>query len=295
MQRLGPAEHRGERLQGDPDQVDLGLLGGQLNPGGLGVEAQHHRPWLGRAEPFLHQPGPDPPGGPELRHLLQQRGPGDEEERQPRRDLVHRQPGGQRRLEVGDPVGQGEGHLLRRRRPGLGHVIAGDRDGVPARQVLPAVRERVADQAQRGLRRVDVGAAGDVLLEHVVLDRAAQPRRLDALLLGHQLVEQQQHRGRRVDGHRGGDLVQRDAREQPPHVLQRVDRHPDLADLAGGSRRIGVIAHLGGQVEGHRQSGGAVGDQLQIPGVGLRRRAEPRVLPHGPGPGDIHRRVDARG
>ena len=44
-----------------------------------------------------------------------------------------------------------------------------------------------------GLRRVDVGAAGDVLLEHVVLDRAGQRRRVDALLLGDQLVEQQQH------------------------------------------------------------------------------------------------------
>ena len=105
-----------------------------------------------RAEPVPHQPGPDPPGGPELGHLLQQRGPG----RRRRTtaagaNVVDRQPGRQRRLDVGDPVGQGEGDLLRRRRPGLGHVVAGDRDGVPARQVLPAVGERVADQAQRRL------------------------------------------------------------------------------------------------------------------------------------------------
>ena len=88
-----------------------------------------------------------------------------------------------------------------------------------------------------GCRRIDVGAAGDVLLEHVVLDRAGQARRVDALLLGDQLVEQQQHRGRGVDGHRGRHLAQRDAAEQHPHVVDRVDRDPDLADLAGGQRR----------------------------------------------------------
>jgi hypothetical protein len=42
-------------------------------------------------------------------------------------------------------------------------------------------------------RRVDVGAAGDVLLEHVVLDRAGELVAADALLLRHQGVEQQQH------------------------------------------------------------------------------------------------------
>ena len=46
------------------------------------------------------------------------------------------------------------------------------------------------------LRRVDVGAAGDVLLEHVVLDRAGELVAGDALLLGDELVEQQQHRRR---------------------------------------------------------------------------------------------------
>ena len=53
-----------------------------------------------------------------------------------------------------------------------------------------------ATRRSDGLRRVDVGAAGDVLLEHVVLDRPGERARGDALLLRDQLVEQQQHRRR---------------------------------------------------------------------------------------------------
>ena len=33
---------------------------------------------------------------------------------------------------------------------------------------------------------------------------------------------------------------------------------PDLADLAGRDRRVGVVAHLGGQVEGDRKARGPV-------------------------------------
>ena len=93
------------------------------------------------------------------------------------REVVDGQPGGERGPHVRDPVGQRERDLLRGRRPGLGHVVAGDRDRVPLRNLGPAVGERVGDQPQRRLRRVDVGAAGDVLLEDVVLDRAVERRR----------------------------------------------------------------------------------------------------------------------
>ena len=77
----------------------------------------------------------------------------------------------------------------------------------------------------------------------------------DALLLGDQLVEQQQDRRRRVDRHRRRDLVERDAGEQHAHVVDRVDGHADLADLALGPRVVGVVAHLRRQVEGARQAG----------------------------------------
>ena len=137
---------------------------------------------------------------------------------------------------------------------------------------------------QRRPRQVDVGAAGDVLLEHVVLDRAGQRRRIDPLLLPDQLVEEQQHGRRGVDGHRGRDLVEGDALEQPAHVGQGIDGHPDLADLARGHRVVGVVAHLGGQVEGDAEPGLAVLEQVAEAGVGLGGRPEAGVLAHRPGP-----------
>ena len=78
--------------------------------------------------------------------------------------------------------------------------------------------------------------------------------RLDALLLADDLVEQQQHRGGRVDRHRRRDLVERDAVEGGPHVVDRVDGDAGAADLAEAARVVGVQAELGRQVEGHRQA-----------------------------------------
>ena len=60
-----------------------------------------------------------------------------------------------------------------------------------------------------------------------------------ALALADELVEQHQQRRRSVDRHRRRHLVERDAVEQDAHVLDRVDRDADLADLAtarSGSR-----------------------------------------------------------
>ena len=74
---------------------------------------------------------------------------------------------------VADRVGQRVGQLLDGRRPGLAHVVAADRDRVPAGQLAGAELEDVGDQPHRRPGRVDVRPAGDVLLEDVVLGRAA--------------------------------------------------------------------------------------------------------------------------
>ena len=108
--------------------------------------------------------------------------------------------------------------------PGLAHVVAADRDRVPLRDALAAVGEQIRDEAHRGLRWVDVGPSGRVLLQQVVLHRPREPRGLDAPLLGHELVQEQQDRRGGVDRHRRRDPVERDALEQQGHVLDRVDR-----------------------------------------------------------------------
>jgi hypothetical protein len=56
----------------------------------------------------------------------------------------------QRLLDVGDPVGDGEGQLLDRRRAGLADVVAADADRVPARQLARAPLDRVDEPAIDG-------------------------------------------------------------------------------------------------------------------------------------------------
>ncbi len=58
---------------------------------------------------------------------------------------------------------------------------------------------------------------------------------------------------------------------------------------------VGIIADLGGQVEGHAQAGLAFLEQIEIPLVGLFRRGEPGVLAHGPEASAVHGRLDAAG
>ena len=207
-------------------------------------------------------------------------------------DVQSRGAGG---FDVGDGVGERERHFLHRRRAGFADVVAADRDRVPLRHLALAEREDVGDDAQRRFRRVDVGAARDVLLEDVVLNRARQARRARALAPGHGDVERQQDDGRRVDGHRRRDAIERDAVEQRRHVLDRVDRHADAADLAGGERVIGVVADLRRQIEGDAQAADALREQVAIAAVRLRGRPEARVLAHRPEPAAIHGRLDAAG
>ena len=114
-----------------------------------------------------------------------------------------------------------------------------------------------------------------------------------ALLLADQLVEQQQHRRRRVDRHRRGHLVERDAVEHAAHVVDRVDRHAGAPHLALAERVVRVAAELGGQVEGHREAGGAVLDQVVEALVGLLRAGVARVLAHRPRAAAVHVRVHA--
>ena len=110
-------------------------------------------------------------------------------------------------------------------------MVAGNRDCVPAGNLSLAVLEDVRNQPQRLRGRVDVSPAGDVFLEYVVLNGSGQRRPWDPVALTDQLVHQQERRCRCVDGHRRRDLVERDPVEEDLHVVDRVDRDPDLADF----------------------------------------------------------------
>ena len=108
-------------------------------------------------------------------------------------------------------------------------------------------------------------------------------------------VEGEQDDRRRVDRHRGGHAVERDAVEQLLHVVEAVDGHADAADLALRERVVGVVAHLRRQVERDAEAGHALRQQVAVAAVRLRRGPEPGVLPHRPQAAAVHGGLDPAG
>jgi hypothetical protein len=106
---------------------------------------------------------------------------------------------------------------------------------------------------------------------------------LDALLLAGDDEHRQHRDDGAVHGHRHAHLAQRNAVEQDLHVLDRIDRHAGLADIAGHPRMVGIVAAVGGEIEGHRQALLPGGEVLAVKRVGFLRRREARILPDGPG------------
>ena len=139
------------------------------------------------------------------------------------------------------------------------------------------------------LGREDVGPAGEVLLDDVVLRRARElvgdlrRRNARVLLLGRHLIHREQPHGRRVDRHRGVHLGEGDVLEELAHLAQVRDRYADLADLAATQRAVRVVAGLGGQVERHAEAGLSLGEVRAIERVGRLGGGVAGVGAHHPG------------
>src|SRR5205814_274820 len=91
------------------------------------------------------------------------------------------------------------------------------------------------------------------------------------------------------------DAVQWDAGKQGLDVGERIDRYADPANLAGRYDMVGVVAALGGQIEGDENLLHSQFDQpFETPVAGLRLaeagigRNDERLLP-------VHRRAVAAG
>ena len=229
------------------------------------VEPQLQRPLELRAVPLPHPAGPDPARRAVLRDLLEEVDVRVEEERQARRELVDREPGGEGRLDVREPVGERERELLRGRRAGFADVVPGDRHRVPSRHLRGAEADRVGNEPHRGTRREDELLLRLVLLEDVVLERAAELLACDAGSLGRGDVHREQHGRRRVDRHRRGDVAEVDARVEVLDVGEGVDRDAALAHLAERDGVVGVATHQGREVERGREAVAARGEELPEP------------------------------
>jgi len=211
-----------------------------------------------------------------------------EEEGEPRGELVDLEPGVDGRADVLLAVGEREGRLQHRVGARLHDVVAADGDRVVARHVLRAVGDDVRDDPHGGLGRVDVGVAGEELLEDVVLDRARELLLLDALLLGGHDVAREDGKHGAVHRHGDGDLVQGDPVEEDLHVLDGVDGDAGLAHVAGHARVVGVVAAVRGQVEGDREARLPGGEVAAVKGVRFLGRGEPGVLADRPGLVGVH-------
>ena len=58
---------------------------------------------------------------------------------------------------------------------------------------------------------------------------------------------------------------------------------------------IGIHAHLGGQIEGDREAGDALRQQIAIAAIAFFGGSEAGVLAHGPEAAAIHVRIDPAG
>jgi hypothetical protein len=92
------------------------------------------------------------------------------------------------------------------------------------------------------------------LFQNIVLNSAGEFFGRHALFLGSRNEQRQDRQHRAVHGHRHAHPVQRDAREQRAHVVDRIDRHAGHADVAGYTRVIRVVAAVGGEIECDRQA-----------------------------------------
>ena len=165
------------------------------------------------------------------------------------------------------------------------------RDRVELRHLPCRVLDDVADDPHRRRRRIDVGVADHELLEDVVLDGPRELALRHALLLGRDDVAGEHRQHRAVHRHRHADLVERNAVEQDLHVLDRVDRHARLADVARHARVVAVVAAVRGEVERDRHALPAAGERLAVEGIALLGGRKARVLADRPRPHRVHRRL----
>ena len=186
-----------------------------------------------------------------------------------------------------------EGQLLHTRGPGFLHVVAGDRDRVERRHVRRRVADDVGDDPHARRRRIDVGVADHELFEDVVLDGPAQLVGRHTLLLGRHDVAGQHGQHGAVHRHRDAHLVERDAVEEDLHVFDRVDGHAGLADVTGDAGMVGVVAPVGGEVEGHAHALLAGREVLAVERVRLLGGREAGVLANRPRAVGVHRGPNA--
>ncbi|MNL15829.1 hypothetical protein D3C87_1368400 [compost metagenome] len=167
-------------------------------------------------------------------------------------------------------------------------MIAADRDRVELRHLLRGEGEDVRDDPHRGAGRIDVGVADHELLEDVVLDRSGKFGARTALLFAGDDEGGQNRDDRAVHRHRYRHVLQRNAVEQDLHILDTIDCHARLADIAFDARMVRIVTAMGGKVEGDGKPLLAGGEIATVECVGGFGGGKAGILADRPGSSGIH-------
>ena len=295
MQGLGATHNSSSGLQSNTNDVVVRLLSGQHGASGLGMNAQHHGFSFLSAKTLFHNFGPYTTRSAEFSNFFKYVVMSIPEEGQTASESVNVQTSFDSSFYISNAVSDGECDFLRSGGTSFTNVVTGNGDGVPQGYVLGAIFENIGDQTHGGFRRENVGAASCILFQNIVLNGAAQFVSGNALFFSNCNVHSQQYGSRSVDGHRGGNFVQRDLVKQDFHICQGVNSYAYFTNFAFSHRIGGIITDLGRQVECAGQAGTTVSQQVTITFVGFFSGGETSIHTHGPETATIHGGLYATG
>ena len=142
---------------------------------------------------FSHDFVPHATAGAELCHFFKEVVVAVPEERQAWCEIIDIETCINRCLNICNCICQRKCNFLNSRTASFTNVIPRDRNGVPFRNVLRAIRKNISNDAHRRTRWVHVCTASDVFLQQVVLNCSANGRRRHTLLFCNQFIHQQQN------------------------------------------------------------------------------------------------------
>ena len=290
---LDATDHGREVLDCGAHDVVLRLLRHERAAAGLCVRAQHHRARIFRAVLLLEQARPEAPDRAVLGDLFEEVVVGVEDPADAGGEFVDREAAFKGRVHIGTGVGEAEADLLGGRAARIADVVSAHADRVPLGHVFRAIDHDVGGEADARAGGIDVGAPRDILLEHVVLDRAVELVRGNTLLLGGDDVHREHDGGGRVDRHARRDFVEGDVLEQCLHVVEGIDGDADLADFGDRHGVVAVVAKLRREVERDGEAGLALAEEVAEFLVRFLGGAEASVLAHRPVAAAVHRGLDA--
>ena len=286
------AQHDGQHFQQNPIDVVFRLLFGEAQRVHLNAISEPSVFFLFDAKAVARNLLPQFRKGPHLGDFRDQLDAGVEEKTDapddPReisvRDLAPILDG----VQHGNRRRHGKSQFLHRFRPGFLQVVGADIDRVPFRHFADREGDHVGGQFEARTRREDMGAAGQVFLDDIVLGGAAESAPRHPGFFSRRDIKRQQPGCRGIDGHRGIHLVQGNIPKQGLHVTQMADWHADLADFAQGQGMVRIVAGLGRQVESHRKAGLSAPQIGAEEGVRFGRRSMPGIGPEKPRTVTLH-------